>query len=77
MNLAQSLSIALKVLSDWRVLFIALAAILVWAALRYVGIVYSRAPRSKPRASAPKPRAAAKPSRPKPPPPEADDEVIE
>jgi hypothetical protein len=49
MDLAQGLSIAIKVLADWRVVFIALAVIVVWAALRYVGSVYHRRPKTKPR----------------------------
>jgi hypothetical protein len=47
MDLSEALSISFKVLADWRVDFIALAVIVAWAALRYVGSVYRR--RSKTR----------------------------
>lgn len=46
MDFAGTLALSIKVLSDWRVIFIAAAVILLWAALRYVGSVYrSRSPR--------------------------------
>ena len=57
MDLTQGLSIALKVLVDWRVVFIAVAVAVVWAALRYVGSVYHRRPKTKPR-PAPAPAGA-------------------
>ena len=44
MDLAAALELSLKVLSDWRVIAIALVVILAWAALRYVGSVYRRRP---------------------------------
>jgi peptidoglycan/LPS O-acetylase OafA/YrhL len=51
MDLAETISVSLKVLSDWRVASIALAVILAWAALRYVGSVYHRRSRARPRPS--------------------------
>lgn len=52
MDLNQTLALALKVIADWRVIFVTLAVLLLWAALRYVGTVYHRrAPR---RPSAPR-----------------------
>jgi hypothetical protein len=68
MDLSGYLSLFTRVLSDWRVVFIAVATILAWAALRYVGMVYDRRPRRgaaarssfRPAAPAPKaPRAQA------------------
>jgi len=52
-DLQEALGLALKVISDWRVLFIAFAVILAWMALRYVGIVYRKKPRVQPRKAAP------------------------
>jgi hypothetical protein len=63
MDLSGYLSLFTRVLSDWRVVFIAVATILAWAALRYVGMVYDRRPRRKAavrssfRPAAPAPRA--------------------
>lgn len=46
MDMTETINLCVKVLSDWRVDFIALAVLLIWAALRYVGSVYRRsAPR--------------------------------
>lgn len=46
MDLAGTLALSIKVLSDWRVIFIAAAVVLLWAVLRYVGSVYrNRLPR--------------------------------
>lgn len=42
MNLTETLELSLKVLADWRVDAVAIAFILAWAALRYVGSVYRR-----------------------------------
>jgi hypothetical protein len=63
MDLNGYLSLFTRVLSDWRVVFIAVATILAWAALRYVGMVYDRRPsrgaaaRSSFRLAAPAPKA--------------------
>jgi hypothetical protein len=64
MDLEGYLSLFARVLSDWRVAFIAVATILAWAALRYVGMVYDRRPRRRqPRQPAfrPAPRPAKAP----------------
>jgi|GEM_PF-5797957 hypothetical protein len=46
MDLAETMSLSFMVISDRRVIFIAVAVILIWAALRYVGTVYhDRSPR--------------------------------
>ncbi len=62
MDLSGYLSLFARVLSDWRVLFIAVATLLAWTALRYVGMVYDRRPRrAAPRRIAPRPaRPSAK-----------------
>jgi hypothetical protein len=57
MGLDEAVTLSFKVLADWRVIFIALAIILAWAALRYVGLVYRKKQRRPPRP--PKPRAPA------------------
>jgi hypothetical protein len=62
MTVSEYLALFARVLSDWRVPFIAVATILAWAALRYVGMVYDRRPR---RAPAP-PRAPRQPRPPRP-----------
>jgi hypothetical protein len=63
MDLDEALGIAFKVLQDWRVIAITVAAIIAFAALRYVGSVYSRgrAP-SRARKAPAAPAAPAKPS---------------
>jgi hypothetical protein len=64
-DLQEALGLALKVLADWRVLFIAFAVILALVALRYVGMVYRKKSRAQPRKMAPSvPAAAAKGVRP-------------
>jgi hypothetical protein len=40
MDLNGILALSIKVLADWRVLFIAAAFILLWVSLRYVGSIY-------------------------------------
>jgi hypothetical protein len=60
MDLSEMLSIALKVISDWRVVFITVAVLVVFTILRYVGIVYHKRPRT--RARPPLPTSAAEPS---------------
>jgi hypothetical protein len=50
MGLQEALALSLKVLGDWRVLFITVAVLLVWAGLRYVGSVYHRRSPMRPRA---------------------------
>lgn len=60
MDLAGTLAVSIKVLSDWRVLFIAVAVILLWATLRYVGSVYrNRSPRRKGPRIVPSPKMAS------------------
>lgn len=49
MDISEALSVSVKVLGDWRVDFMALAAIVAWAALRYVGSVYNRRAGTRPR----------------------------
>jgi hypothetical protein len=47
--MSESIGIAVQVLSDWRVIAVAVATLLVWTLLRYVGVVYRkpRLPSSK------------------------------
>lgn len=46
MDLAETMRLSFMVISDRRVIFIAVAVILLWTALRYVGTVYhGRSPR--------------------------------
>jgi hypothetical protein len=59
LDLTQSLSVAFKVLADWRVLFTAVAVMALWSALRYVGSVYHRRPKVRPRPPAAAPGAAS------------------
>jgi hypothetical protein len=60
-DLQEALGLALKVIADWRVLFIAFTVVLAWSALRYVGIVYRKKPLARPRPAKPvSPPAAAK-----------------
>lgn len=40
--MGESLEIAIMVLSDWRVIAVAVGTIILWALLRYVGSVYRR-----------------------------------
>jgi len=47
MNLEAVMALSLKVITDWRVILITIATLLVWAALRYVGSIYHK--RSPPR----------------------------
>jgi len=42
MGLNELFALSIKVLSDWRVIGITIAIILLWAALRYVGMVYHK-----------------------------------
>jgi hypothetical protein len=44
MDLNATFQLALKVLTDWRVIAITAAVLLLWAALRYVGSVYRSRP---------------------------------
>jgi hypothetical protein len=64
MDLAGYLSLFARILSDWRIAFIAVATLLAWAALRYVGMVYDR----RPRRPAPRTRPTRPASRPASPP---------
>jgi hypothetical protein len=74
MSVAEYLALFAKVLSDWRVPFIAVATILAWAALRYVGMVYDRRTRrSSPRPAAPRP-ASPRSRAPRPAAPGAEEE---
>jgi len=58
MDLSEMLYFALKVIADWRVLFITAAALVVFAILRYVGIVYHKRPRTRARPPSALPGAA-------------------
>jgi hypothetical protein len=49
MELSEMLYLALKVIADWRVVFITVAVLVVFAILRYVGLVYHRRPRTRAR----------------------------
>jgi hypothetical protein len=62
MPLEKYFSISLRVLSDWRVIAIALLTLGVWAVLRYVGMVYRR-PVLRPRARPPAPAAKPAPAK--------------
>ncbi|MDP3177462.1 MAG: hypothetical protein Q8M76_06135 [Spirochaetaceae bacterium] len=56
MGVGDYLNVCLAVVSDYRVIAIAVATILLWAALRYIGMVYGRKPsrkRLRPRRSVP------------------------
>lgn len=61
-DLQIALNLAMKVLGDWRVIFVALAFIIACAALRAVGIVYKKAPKTKNRAPSAPAVAVKKPS---------------
>jgi hypothetical protein len=58
MDLSEMLAIALKVIADWRVAFVTVAALLAFAILRYVGLVYHKRPRTRARPPAAGPGAA-------------------
>ncbi len=62
MSLDYYMQLSLQVLADWRIIAVALGSILVWALLRYVGMVYYRRPKPKRRPSAAKKQAAPKPA---------------
>jgi hypothetical protein len=47
------LGLSLKVIADWRVVFITLALLLAIAILRYVGLVYHKVPKTRARPSTP------------------------
>lgn len=66
MDIQEAIAVSLKVVADPRVLFIAIAVLLAWAALRYVGSVYHRKPRAKarPPIAQSSPKAARESSRP-------------
>jgi len=67
MDIDGYLSLFGRVLSDWRILFIAVMCLIAWAALRYVGMVYDRRPRiRRPLIRRPLPRAAAPKAAPAP-----------
>ena len=56
MRIGDYLNVCLAVIADYRVIAIAVATILLWAALRYIGMVYGRRPsrrRLRPRRSTP------------------------
>jgi hypothetical protein len=59
MDLTQMLEFALRVIADWRVIFITVAVLLAIALLRYVGLVYHKAPKRKARPKSSGPGAAA------------------
>jgi|GEM_PF-4780157 len=70
------LGVALKVIADWRVVFIAAAVIATIAILRYVGMVYHAKSRRgpPPGGGAPKPGSGAAPGKAGSPPPPSDAE---
>jgi len=70
MSLSETLALSLKVLADWRVVVIAVAVLLLWAALRYVGSVYRKRSRPRPRPFSPPPTMAARSRRPAAEPPD-------
>jgi len=43
------IALSIRVLSDWRVVFVALGSIILWAILRRVGVVYHTIPSQRPR----------------------------
>ncbi len=56
MSIDEYARLSIAVLRDWRVIAVAIGAILIWAALRYVGLVYysrSRIPARKKGAAKP------------------------
>jgi hypothetical protein len=53
MGLSEALALSLKVLADWRVIFIAAAFLILMAALRYAGSVYRSAAEPRRRRPAP------------------------
>jgi hypothetical protein len=68
-GLQADFGIALQVLADPRIIFITLAVLFSWAALRYVGMVYHKRPKaapSKPPVSKAAKKAAAKKTAPSP-----------
>jgi len=64
MDLAGTLSLSIKVISDWRVLSATVGVLLLWAVLRYVGSVYrQRRPRGSGQAAVKGPNSASARSR--------------
>lgn len=55
MDLDGYIALSLRVIEDWRVVFIAVASIIVWAILRRVGVVYHPGPRRRPQVKTPAP----------------------
>jgi hypothetical protein len=51
MELSDMLNVALKVIADWRVVAISIAMLVVFALLRYVGLVYHKRPKVRARPS--------------------------
>jgi hypothetical protein len=49
------IALSLRVLEDWRVIFIAIGSIIVWTILRRVGAVYHVGPRRRPQPRTPSP----------------------
>ena len=74
MTTTEALAISLKVIADWRVIAITVAVLLIWAALRYVGSVYSGPSSSRRRGGAPRVPRIAAPKRSVEPRVEAEDE---
>ncbi len=58
MDLTEMISLALRVVQDWRMIFIAVAVLASIAILRYVGLVYHKRPKRPARPSAPGPASA-------------------
>ena len=80
MDIQAALELSMKVIADGRVIFITVAVLLSWAALRYVGMVYHKPAKKRPaapRKASPAPaaprKAEAKGGRPE----VIDDDVIE
>lgn len=59
MDLSEMLAIAIKVIADWRVVLVTVGVLLVFAILRYVGLVYHKRPRTRPRPPSAGPGAAS------------------
>jgi hypothetical protein len=59
MGLDEMLAIAIKVIADWRVVFITAAVLVGFALLRYVGLVYHKRPKTRARPRMPGAGSAA------------------
>ncbi|MDA8427533.1 MAG: hypothetical protein M0Z80_15510 [Treponema sp.] len=79
MDLNGYMALSMQVLSDWRVVFVALGSIIVWSILRRVGVVYHAGPRRRPQAPSlpPKNIPRSRPRRSAPPPSQDEGDFIE